>query len=161
MANYQLTTGTYITRTADGASIPADPLNADYRVYLAWVAAGNTPDPAPPAPAPTLPQQAEALLSSGLTITSTSTPALNGTYPATPTAVSYVQAEMLSVLINGTFADGETTLQWADATGTLHTFPNVAVFKAFATAVGAFVAAATKVEIGASTTLPPASATIA
>jgi hypothetical protein len=52
MANYQLTTGTYITRTADGASIPADPLNADYRVYLAWVAAGNTPDPAPPAPAP-------------------------------------------------------------------------------------------------------------
>jgi hypothetical protein len=45
MANYQLTTGTSITRTADGASIPPDPLNRDYQAYLAWKAAGNTPDP--------------------------------------------------------------------------------------------------------------------
>jgi hypothetical protein len=114
-----------------------------------------------PVPAPTLAQQATALLSAGLTITSTSTPAIDGTYPATPTAVSYVNAEMLSILANGTFADGATTLQWADATGALHTFPSVAVFKLFATAIGAFVAAATKVEIGASTTLPPSSVTIA
>jgi hypothetical protein len=120
-------------------------------------------DGVPPAVigSPTLPQQAAELLSAGLTITSTSTPAIDGTYPATPNAVSYVQAEMLSILANGTFADGATTLQWADATGALHTFPSVAVFKLFATAIGTFVAAATKVQIGASTILPPSSVTIA
>lgn len=36
-----------ITRTSDGAVIPFDPENADYQTYLAWLAAGNTPDPIP------------------------------------------------------------------------------------------------------------------
>ena len=45
-----------ILRDADNANIPPDPNNADYRVYLAWVAAGNTPTPAP-APAPVVPSQ--------------------------------------------------------------------------------------------------------
>jgi len=43
---YQLTTNTCIMRQ-DGACIPADPANADYQVYLTWVAAGNTPTPVP------------------------------------------------------------------------------------------------------------------
>ena len=34
-----------IKRIADGASIPADPANSDYAAYLAWVDAGNTPEP--------------------------------------------------------------------------------------------------------------------
>lgn len=38
--------GTIIKRTSDGAFIPLDPENTDYIAYLAWVAAGNTPDPA-------------------------------------------------------------------------------------------------------------------
>lgn len=51
MALYQLTSGSTVIRTSDNLNIPADPQNMDYRAYLAWVALGNTPDPAPPAPA--------------------------------------------------------------------------------------------------------------
>ena len=35
-----------ILRKEDNAFIPKDSDNTDYRAYLAWVAEGNTPDPA-------------------------------------------------------------------------------------------------------------------
>ena len=52
MAAYALThsPGT-VLRLADQAFIPTDPANLDYLAYLAWVNAGNTPDPAPGVPA--------------------------------------------------------------------------------------------------------------
>lgn len=34
----------------DGVNIPADEGNRDYREYLEWLAAGNTPDPIDPEP---------------------------------------------------------------------------------------------------------------
>jgi len=49
---YQLTTGTSILRTTDGAFIPNDPGNRDYREYLEYLEAGNTPEPAPAPPPP-------------------------------------------------------------------------------------------------------------
>ncbi len=49
---YQLTSGDTIQRLADNAFIPPDPANRDYAEYLAWLDAGNTPEPAPEPPAP-------------------------------------------------------------------------------------------------------------
>lgn len=51
---YQLTTTSNICRLDDGAMIPADERNSDYVNYLAWVTAGNVPEPlsAPPVVVP-------------------------------------------------------------------------------------------------------------
>ena len=43
---YKLTQTTAIKRLADGAVIPADPANDDYKKYIAWVALGNSVIPA-------------------------------------------------------------------------------------------------------------------
>lgn len=42
---YKLTETTSIQRLVDGAIIPADDNNTDYRIYLQWVVEGNTPEP--------------------------------------------------------------------------------------------------------------------
>lgn len=53
-ALYQLSANAgEVIRTSDGAVIPLAPGNMDYRAYQAWLAAGNTPDPAPAAGPPT------------------------------------------------------------------------------------------------------------
>ena len=65
---FQLTNGDTILRLADNAFIPPDPANADYQQYQAWVAAGNTPEPAPAPPAPVVLTPAEKLKAAGLTV---------------------------------------------------------------------------------------------
>lgn len=47
MAKYQKAEGGGVIRLSDGASIPADPDNRDYREVLAYVEAGGEIEPAP------------------------------------------------------------------------------------------------------------------
>lgn len=157
---YQLVTGFNGVQRSDGAMVPNTTgqarQNADWLAYQAWVVAGNT---ATPAPGPTAAQAAATLLQGGLSVTSTATSALNGTYPCDPTSQSYIQAEVTSILLNGTFADGTSSCVWADASGSPHTF-TIAQFKTLASAIAAFVAGCSKYAAGVIATAPANTATI-
>jgi hypothetical protein len=143
--------------------------------YAAWLAAGHRPTPIdseaslaavlaeqyPPGWPASLAEQATARLSAGLAITSTATPSLSATYAVDNAAQAHIQAEIISILLNGSFADGSASVAWPDTAGVIHSFAGVAAFKDFAAAVSAYVAALFKVINGTSTALPAATATIA
>ena len=120
---YQLTTGISIIRLSDGAFIPNDPGNRDYREYLAWLEAGNTPEPAP-APPPPPPSYAafwDALLASAVygsirTQSMASLPmntlvtefiALFGDAKAGRPNEAAIQASMSAVFATGTFTEAD------------------------------------------------------
>jgi hypothetical protein len=122
---YQLTTGTSIKRLSDGAFIPNDPGNRDYREYLEYLEAGNTPEPAPapPPPPPSYTAFWDALLASTVygsirTQSMASLPmntlatefiALLGDAKAGRANEAAIQASMSAVFATGTFttADAE------------------------------------------------------
>ena len=63
MAEYQLTEGTTVIRTADHRWIPDDPGNLDRQDYNAWLEAGGVPDPyVEPEPAPAVPTAEQEIL---------------------------------------------------------------------------------------------------
>ena len=157
----------YLTATGNGVSpdgtIPVGAVEctlAQYENASAWTVSNGTVVAFAP-PAPTLVQQAQALLAGGLTITSTGTPALDGTYAADPDTIGYVNSEVASIALNGTFADGTTSIDWPDASGVPRGF-TLAEFKLLAAALGVFVSGIRKCVIGVSgASLPAAAATIA
>ena len=97
----------------------------------------------PPAPsAAQVAQNAAATaLANGIIVTSSNYPSLSGTYSVSPSSVANVNAVTTCILLNATFCNGNTTMQWADTSGTMHTFPTVAEFKSFATQFASYVAA--------------------
>jgi hypothetical protein len=120
---YQLTTSASIIRLSDGATIPNDPGNRDYREYLDWVEAGNTPEPAPapPPPPPSYTAFWDALLASTVygsirTQSMASLPmntlatefiALLGDAKAGHPNEAAIQASMSAVFATGTFTEAD------------------------------------------------------
>jgi hypothetical protein len=140
MAVYQLLSGTTtVLRHSDNAYIPADPANKDYQAYLAWGAAGNTADPVAVVQ-PTADQVLNTHLANGLVLTSTGTPALNGTYALDETSAGQIYQIGLYASQIGTFPSGGTTQAYPDITGVPHTF-TIAEFVAFLQAVAVLISA--------------------
>jgi len=46
LPNNPLSSQSFVLRLSDNANIPFNPDNTDYQVYLRWLEAGNTPEPA-------------------------------------------------------------------------------------------------------------------
>jgi hypothetical protein len=133
-----------IIREADGATIPNAAGNLDYQVFLSWLAASNTPDPAPTLPTP--PPTTLAIISTSYAS------ALNGTYAIDPATQVKIQAIALGIAVDGNFPAGLTSMPWPDSSGTLHYFPTTTEFQAFATAIRDYV---TKVDLGMPLPTPP------
>lgn len=106
-----------------------------------------------------------AAVTAGLTITSTGTPALDGTYALDQASQENIIAEQVCINTNGLFTNGQSTRAWPDKAGVFHTFPSIAEFKTFAIAVAAYVdaldGALAAAEQGGSPSWPSASVTIA
>jgi len=117
-----------------------------------------SPPPAPP-PLP-LPFQAAALLARGLTISSTNTPSLNGTYACDDLSRADIVSLETSLNAGRGFPPyGAETLDYPDIAGTRHTF-NATDFTNLAAAMRDFVYACKAVAGGLAGALPPDTATI-
>lgn len=108
--------------------------------------------------------QAQQAFNTGLTITSTGTPALNGVYPIDTLFMLALHQEELCLLATTTeFCNLQTTRSIPDITGTMHTF-NKTQFNNFLLAIGSYldslIVAQLQLSNGVSATLPAASATI-
>jgi hypothetical protein len=133
---YQLTSGETILRLSDNAHIPQDPGNRDYREYLDWLSAGNTPLPAP-APAPPGPDyiafwdaltistiyaslREQSFTSLPMNTLATELIALLGDAKAGRANETAIQASMAAILTTGTFTAVQLTeLQTALVAGHL------------------------------------------
>lgn len=119
--------------------------------------------PAPLTPAQQLAAQVDAAFAAGLTITSTGTASINGTYAVDQNAQTRIAAIETAILKNNAFPGSNgTQMAYPDITGKLIVFPSTALFSEFATAVANYVADLDLYAAGASgATMPSASVTIA
>ncbi|CAG9252426.1 hypothetical protein BDI4_340058 [Burkholderia diffusa] len=100
---------------------------------------GSVSFAAPPPTPPTPVQQYAKAIAMGLAVTSTTTPALNGTYGISEVDAANISAEAQFIALYSEFTNSATTFPWADASGQPHTFPDTATFMAFAKAAAQYV----------------------
>lgn len=113
-------------------------LDTDARVGIGWTYSNGVFSP-PVTPPPTPQQLATAAMAAGLVVTSTSTPALNGTYGLDSNSQQNVIGTVTAILLTGNFPNGQTTMPWVDQNNVAHMWPSTTEFKAFATAFSTFV----------------------
>ena len=130
-----------------------------YATAQSWDISSGKPVAIPP-PTPSISQQAQAALSAGLTITSTSTPSLNGLYAVDSTAQARITSVQTYIQANGKFPGSNTTMAWVQMNGTPVVFPSTEEFQAFGTAVANYVWDLDEIILTNSGSLPPASVTI-
>lgn len=125
--------GGYVELVA-GATLPADAtITAQFANYDAVLASA--------ASAKTAQQGALAAIAAGIVITSTATPALNGTYPIDPATQVKLNSAVTYIMLNNAFPPAlAASMPWYDASGTPHIFTAISDFKHFATAFADFVA---------------------
>lgn len=97
--SYKLRRDENIIYLPDGAVFPPDPLNRYYQDYLAWLAAGNTPEPADELTPEQLAREAEVLQA---------IPTARAYFLSHPAAVSFIR---LTPAEQETWIDNATTAQ--------------------------------------------------
>lgn len=143
MAAYRATQDTNLfIQTSDGSVVPLDGGGGASQVLVAWLAAGNVPDPAPP-PVPSAPTSVQ--------VNSTSTPSLSGVYAFDAVTQSKILAVSLYIQVNGKFPAGQMPFPWPDASGTMHMFTTTASFQSLASALADY---ATALDLGQTPTAP-------
>ena len=123
---YQLIAGG-VVRISDGARVPDDVKNPDWRKYQAWLAAANTPLAASPVVNPFV-----------VTLTSTGDSALNGTYAVGPDQQRNITAIYAGIKGGDGLPGGGSSFGYQDASGVQHTF-SATQFSDFAKAVRDYI----------------------
>jgi len=146
--------GTYAFETAAGMRLTAVPSTLE-----PYVAPPPTASQIAAQEAAVLAAQAQAALAAGLKVSSTSTPALNGTYAVDALSQMDIIAIETSLNAGKGFPGGSTTFGYPDCAGVQHAFTESA-FTDFAAAVRDYVYGIRAVISGAATTLPASSVAI-
>lgn len=135
-----------------------DPESHGSEIFTACVAGTYGAVGAYVAPALTPDQQYAAALAKGVAVSSTSQPALNGTYAVADSDQANITSEAQYINLYQDFTTGSDTTDWADSAGALHTFPSTALFMLFAKACAQYVSgckqAAVALSSGAQATFP-------
>jgi hypothetical protein len=79
-------------------------------------------------------------VSQAVTVNSTGTPALDGTYAIDAGSQVAISAIANTIANTGKFPGGGATMDYPDSSGDYHTFPSPAEFISFAAAISAYVA---------------------
>jgi hypothetical protein len=147
-------------------TVPSQVPYIDNAIKAGWVEVTGSWLPAPTAAelaTQQLASQIQSAYSAGLTVTSTSTPVVNGTYGIRAQDQQTINAVETFVLKNNAFPGSSgTSLAYQDQSGTFHVFPSLTVWSEFANAVANYIADLKMYAAGApGSSLPSNSVTIA